>query len=47
MQFKDPLLYALELKTNIRTVLKAKFKAGVISKEELYKRCLELTKKHD
>lgn len=47
MNLKNPLLHSLDLKENLRKVLKLKFRAGLITKEELSKRCLELTKKHN
>lgn len=46
MSYKAPLILALEAKQRGRQVLKNKFKAGEITKEELAKRCLDLTRKH-
>jgi uncharacterized membrane protein len=46
MAYKAPLILALQAKQRGRLVLKNKFKAGEITKEELAKRCLDLTKKH-
>lgn len=47
MHHTNPLLHALNLKENLRKVLKARFKAKGITEQELAKRCLELTKRHD
>lgn len=46
MTYKSPLILALESKARSRRVLKQKFKAGEMTREELNKRCLELTRKH-
>lgn len=46
MSYKAPIILALEAKQRGRKVLKNKFKAGELTKEELSKRCLDLTKKH-